>query len=463
MVWRSTREIEESQIVNEEVIPLSISPHEIVESVKKLGAEDVISIVRDYEMKQIRFSNNKIDVVKEWRKREVSLFISKDKKISVSEIEVPGDELEKEVLPRIMSNLETFKPKEDYYGIPTGPFDYTEIKGIYDEKIETMDTELVDKAEGAINSALEQGVNRVAGTLYSLVEKVNLASSSGIEASEKGTEIKINVRAFLDGERSGQWLSCSRDLGGFDPERAGEIAGEMATLSKEARSGEPGKYDLLLSPIVMGNLLDYVSFATSIFYVEAGFSFLAEKLGEKIASEKVYLRDDPTIEGGLGSRKFDDEGFPTKNKYLIREGVLETYLHNHSTSKKYETNNTGNAGWISPRPFNLILEPGRKRMEEMISEIERGILVNSNWYTRFQNYRTGDFSTIFRDGVYLIEKGEIRHRLKGLRMSENFLNFLKSIEEVGREEEKVEWWEVEIPVSTPPVWARNLRVTRATK
>jgi PmbA protein len=137
---------------------------------------------------------------------------------------------------------------------------------------------------------------------------------------------------------------------------------------------------------------------------------------------------------------------------------LRTYLHNTSTAKKYKVKTTANAGLIGPSPSNLILE-GKKGNP---FDIDNGIYVTNVWYTRFQNYATGDFSTIPRDGMFLIENGEICGPINGLRISENMLNLLKNISVFGKNPQQITSWEAEIPVITPDVLIKNVRFTKPT-
>lgn len=98
--------------------------------------------------------------------------------------------------------------------------------------------------------------------------------------------------------------------------------------------------------------------------------------------------------GAYGAKAFDDEGTPTRDNKIIEKGVLKTYLHNSTTAKKFKTETTANAGLVSPQPWNLIVEPGGKSFEDLLSEVDDGVYVTNDWYLRYQNYRTGDFSTI---------------------------------------------------------------------
>jgi PmbA protein len=167
---------------------------------------------------------------------------------------------------------------------------------------------------------------------------------------------------------------------------------------------------------------------------------------------------------GYDSTAFDSEGVPTQRTEIITDGKLMTYLHNTSTAKRYKTKTTANAGLISPHHWNLVLEPGKKSREELIGQVKDGIYVTNIWYTRFQNYVTGDFSTIPRDAIFLIKNGKLSGSVKGIRITSNMLDILKGIESVGnaKESENIHAWEVDSSVITPPVLVKGVNITKPT-
>ena len=140
---------------------------------------------------------------------------------------------------------------------------------------------------------------------------------------------------------------------------------------------------------------------------------------------------------------------------------MNTYLHNTSTAKKYDVRTTANAGLISPNPFNIVFNNGKLNKDEIISEIKKGLIVTNVWYTRFQNYATGDFSTIPRDGIFKVENGKITGSVKELRVSDNLLHILENVSLIGNKQDHVFGWEVELPVVTPPVLVKDINLTKS--
>jgi len=138
-------------------------------------------------------------------------------------------------------------------------------------------------------------------------------------------------------------------------------------------------------------------------------------------------------------------------------------LHNTSTAKKYGVKTTANAGLVAPGPANVILESGKVSRDGLFKDVKKGLYITNIWYTRFQNYATGDFSTIPRDGMFLIENGQIAQSLKNLRINENMLHMLQNVSAIASDAKKMSSWEIDIPVTTPHVLIKDVRMTKPTK
>jgi PmbA protein len=161
----------------------------------------------------------------------------------------------------------------------------------------------------------------------------------------------------------------------------------------------------------------------------------------------------------------DDEGAPTKENVLIDKGTLRTYLHNASTAKMFKTKTTGNAGLVSPTPWNIEMDGGNTSKNELFEETKKGLYLTNTWYTRFQNYAKGDFSTIPRDGIFTIEKGEIKNSRKDLRLSDNALALLGNITAASKERQHVHWWLFDMdgypPSLSPYVVIKDVHMTKS--
>jgi PmbA protein len=111
-------------------------------------------------------------------------------------------------------------------------------------------------------------------------------------------------------------------------------------------------------------------------------------------------------------------------------------------------------------PSNNEMDSGDINREELLKEVKNGLYLTNTWYTRFQNYRTGDFSTIPRDGIFQIENGEIKQSLKNIRLSDNALRMLNNITAISKERQHIHWWaEADPPSLSPYILMKDVHIT----
>lgn len=434
-----------------------------LKELQKKGADDVVITAFDKSSLLVKFSNNLVNTTKTVDQASLSLFISMGKRLVTTNIMDLTRNSADETIKKLITFAKSAEKNQDYHGIAEGKFKYHFKPEWYDPKIEKLGEKSIDYVKDAIDLSIKEGAKRSAGVLETSNFNSFLLTSNGIENREKGTKIYLSIRSFTDKDASGHMVAVSRNLASFNWKPAVSKAAEIARTSKNPKSCESGKYDVVFDYLPFANILGTVGSAASIFSVETGLSFLAGLNGKRVGSDAITFSDDATIPGGLSSTSCDGEGVPTQRNVIIDKGILKTYLHNTSTGKKYKVKTTANAGLISPSAFNLVLEPGKLNKESMISSIKKGIYITNVWYTRFQNYATGDFSTIPRDGAFLIENGKIKHPLKDLRVSDNVLNILRSTEALSKERWQIFGWEVDTPTITPMALVRNVNITRSEK
>jgi PmbA protein len=140
-------------------------------------------------------------------------------------------------------------------------------------------------------------------------------------------------------------------------------------------------------------------------------------------------------------------------------------LHNTATAKRFRTKTTGSAGWLissQPVAFHPVLTPGDWDVDELIADTKRGLYINNTWYTRFQNYATGEFSTIPRDAILKVENGEIVGAVKNIRISDNLMGFWKGVDGISKDTSEIYWWDEAAPPSTlPALRVRQMTVTKS--
>ena len=230
------------------------------------------------------------------------------------------------------------------------------------------------------------------------------------------------------------WWTLARRLADLeDPERVGRRAGERALRRLGSRRVRTQEVPVLFDPVTAPSLLSHVAACVNGYSVYRETSFLATRMGERVASELVTLVDDGRLRGGLGSRPFDGEGLPTRRTTILRAGRLESWLLDAYSARKLGAAPTGSAARgpasaPSVAPTNLWLEPGSGTLEELVASTERGLLVTELIGMGFHPV-TGDYS---RGAAGLwIENGEIVHAVEEVTIAGNLGQMLASIDAVA--------------------------------
>lgn len=111
--------------------------------------------------------------------------------------------------------------------------------------------------------------------------------------------------------------------------------------------------------------------------------------------------------------------------------------------------------------MKLVVNAGSQDLDAIIKDVKKGILVTNNWYTRFQNLRTGEYSTLPRDATFFVENGTIKHPVVGTRISDSIPRQLVNILALSKERKWIKWWEVSIPTLTPIMLLKDVLITKA--
>ena len=442
---------------------------------QKAEVSEVIALMTEGVNYQIRFSNSNIDISKEWRHSLLEVFLASNRKATEVDIQNPTPEKIRRSITRAARFARNLPDNELYGGIETEKHTYPEIQGLFDKEITDFPEKAAELVDVAIQSSLDAGAKRAAGVLYFGNEEKNLVTSNGLEGSYKTSYYRFTIRSFVDYESSGQDIAAGRSLRRIEKilAEAGGRSGKIAKMAYNGRQGKAGRYDLIMSPTVAANVLGQITDAANPIMIFFGMSPLGDRIGKQIGPDNLTITDNPTVSEGLASRPFDVEGTPSSQTPIIKDGVLAGLVHNTSTSKIMQVENTGNSAFVNlgfgskilaPAPTNMIYEPGDYSWNEIVAESKKPtIYITSNWYTRYTNMLEGEFSTIPRDGMFLIEDGEIRKPIRKLRLADNLLGICKRIEAIGNDIAEINWWEVDTPTFIPTIKVAECNFTAATK
>ena len=404
---------------------------------------------------QIRFSNNQVDISNEWNEEFASIFLAKNGRTFMFDLKREAD-LEK-MASLAISALDSIEKNEDFFSL-------YDRKGKYRKK--DMKDERLREIVGLdfVNDYIEEVkpfVKRVGGVFYKREEEDEILTPFN---SGKGKQFGIEfvARAFDDTDYPVQTsIATSTDDDIPELNKQADEALDLGRKVRSIREGREGKYKVIFSPLCFASIVSYTIPMASAFQIDSGMSVFSDRMGQKIGNANLTIYDDPSDDTMFASRVFDDEGSSTRKTPVVEKGVVRNFLHNFSTAKKYGVETTGNAGIVSPSPWQISVEPGTEDLDDMISSTKAGLFINNTWYTRFQDYREGIFSTIPRDGIFYIENGEIVESWGGIRISDSLIRMYKNIEGMSRETRKVKWWDETMYTKSPFVEVADVNISRS--
>jgi PmbA protein len=269
-----------------------------------------------------------------------------------------------------------------------------------------------------------------------------VATSTGVEASGRSTgcHMAVSAMAEADGEtQTGYGVSVGRAPDDVDLAEAAADAVERATRLLGARQPDSGVVTLVLEPRFAATVVGIVAGMLSGEAVLKGRSPFAERVGEAIASPLLHLVDDPTDPLSLGADTHDGEGLATRRIGLIDAGVLQGFLHNTYTGRRAGIPSTASAvrGYRSTPGVGaqaLALAPGQGTLDELIAQVDRGILVQSmTGLHSGVNAVSGDFSV----GVQglLIRHGTLAEPVREATAASTIQRLLLDVRAVGADQE----------------------------
>ena len=232
------------------------------------------------------------------------------------------------------------------------------------------------------------------------------------------------------------WFTMARDYRGLEaPEEVGRKAAERALRRLGAVKVETQRVPVVFEPRVARSLLGNIFDAIEGRSIYRNASFLAGRLGEKVAAGNVTLIDDGTIPGLFGTSPFDDEGVPTRRTAVIENGVLRSYLLNTYAAQKLGMTTTGNAsrgitGNAGIGHGNFFLEAGARAPEDIIRGLNNAFYV-TELIGSGVNTVTGDYS---RGAVGIwIRNGELAFPVSEVTIASTLQEMLNGIAEIGND------------------------------
>jgi TldD protein len=285
-----------------------------------------------------------------------------------------------------------------------------------------------------INRAMHAADKRIIKTSASFADNnsyIMVATSDGRIACDYRPMVRVggSCTAEHDGRRESNSFNLSGRHGiefvtSESLDRIGAEAVQRTVILFDAVMPTAGEMPVVLAPGSSGILLhEAIGHGMEADFNRKGVSIFADKIGKKVAEPFVDIIDDGTNQGMRGSINIDDEGTDTQKTYLVKDGILRSYLHDRISAKFYDVDPTGSGRRQSfryhpiPRMRNTYMAEGPHEIEEIIRSVRKGIYVSQ--FTNGQvDIGAGDY-TFYVKGGNLIEDGKITAPIKDVNLIGN--------------------------------------------
>jgi PmbA protein len=312
---------------------------------------------------------------------------------------------------------------------------------LYDDSVAGIETEWkiaqATRAEEVALAADPRITNSEGTSFDSYLGSRVFANSLGFTGEYRTSSCGLSVVpvAKQDGSMERDyWSSSARQVSRLEsPEEVGKRAAERALRRLNPRKVPTQKVPVIFESRTARNLLGDLFDAVDGGAIYRHASFLAGKLGEKIASETLTIIDDATMPGLFGSSPFDDEGVTSRRTVVIERGVLKSYLLNAYTARKLGLKTTGNAsrglaGAAGVGPGNFYVEAGSPSELDLIAGVRQGFYV-TELIGASANTVTGDYSS-GAAGLW-IENGELAYPVSEITIAGNLKQMLMNVEQIA--------------------------------
>jgi len=255
-----------------------------------------------------------------------------------------------------------------------------------------------------------------------------MVASNGFEGESATTYFSISATVSMKDEGDERpvdyWYETDIFWNKLKKTDIGKTAYQRVVRKMGAEKLKSGVFPMLMDNTMTGRLLFPILSALNGNNIHQKNSFLINKIGESIASEKFTLIDDPHIPQARGARWFDGEGVATVKRTVIDKGVLRTYFIDTYSGGKLDMEPTVQSASL------LTCTHGNKNFDQMLASVDRGI-----WVTAFNggnsNSTTGDFS--FGIDGFLIENGKAVKPINEMNITGNIITLWKNLVEVGND------------------------------
>ncbi|MEN2998464.1 MAG: TldD/PmbA family protein [Brevinematia bacterium] len=386
----------------------------------------------------VKFENSKLISIDKAEKEGIGVRIIKDSRVGFSssnDFTKVDEVFEKAIdVSKYGEELDITFPKQPSYVLPIKVYD-TSLENVNERDIVEFGEEIIGTIK-EINPNIEVNLN-----IEKSFIKKTIINSSGLDLTLSKSIWGIEIAGvYVNDDESLLWLYDSKYTTRYDIDFSSMVSylqNIFVFSNKDRGSINSGKYTVIFAPNALQTLINILCISLNGENVYRGISPVRDSIGEKIFSEKFSLIDSPHLDWAINSQPFDDEGVITNYNEIISNGVLKSFVNDLRTAYLQGQVSTGNgfrtySSLPKPSFSNIIVPKGDNNLREMISSIDKGLIVYNVLGGGQSNVNAGEFSVNVETGL-VVENGKILGRVKDVMIFGNVFDLFKAVISVSKE------------------------------
>ncbi len=389
------------------------------------------------EQAYTRFANNGITTASFSLRHNLSIVVTRDGRtgsMSINEL----DPASLKTAVRQAEELAAIAPPNSERLPAVGPQEFPATFDLDERTAAARAPEMIPHVKTIIDAALQEKM--VAAGLIERSHRVTtIANKTGLFGFHRSSDSQLTTTIRQrDGSSSGWAGEPSMKLAALDSALLARTAIEKCKRWKNPQKLTPGNYTVVLEPTATGDLVRLIASGFSARNTEDGRTFLSQRgggtlVGEQMFPEFITLRMDP-FDPRQPASPWTPDYLPNRPITWIEKGKIANLAYD-----RYWASKTGQPS--TPAAFSLgrgggggslIMEGGAASLQQLIGSVERGLLVTHLWYIRPVNPQTLQQTGLTRDGLFLIENGEITRPVTNMRFLESPVRLLKNTLRLGQ-------------------------------
>jgi predicted Zn-dependent protease len=283
------------------------------------------------------------------------------------------------------------------------------------------------------------GTDQLYGFAQHALETTFLATSSGLRRRSTQPAGSVEINAKRNGASA--WVGVgSPDFTGVPTDALLEQLSMRLDWAKRRVPLPAGRYETILPPSAVADMMIYLAWSMRGRGAQEGRTALSApdggtRVGEKLTDLPLTLYSDPTV-SGLACTPFVatssssetlsifDNGMTIGRVDWIRGGVINALAYSRAAAEEF-------GAPVAVAADNILMTGDSTELADMIAATERGLLLTTLWYMREVDPTTLLLTGLTRDGVYLVEDGEVTAAVNNFRFNESPLDLLRRASQAG--------------------------------